>query len=105
MTKQLSEPEFVKTFGIRMIDVTETAEPIVDIWNYVKELVKQGIVDSYVYKNNLVDKVYRNDKLTFDHVLLPTDQQNVFVKLVVDLAKNTVLGHTTLDLNKKYGLR
>jgi flagellar motor switch protein FliG len=104
LTKQLSEKEFEKTFGNKMTDVTEIVTPVVDIWNYVKELVKQNLVDKYVYENNIVEKVYRNDSSTFDHILLPTADENVFVTLVIDVANKTMLGHIKLDLNKKYGL-
>ena len=40
-----------------MTDVTETADPVIDIWDYVEELVNQNIVDKHVLENNLVDKV------------------------------------------------
>ena len=87
-----------------MTDVTQTAEPVVDIWNYVEELVKQKLVDNYVYENNLVETVYRNDTSTFDHILLPTGNPNIFVTLVVDLTNQNIFGHIELDLNQKYGL-
>jgi hypothetical protein len=105
LTKQLSEPEFLTTFGVRMTDVTETAEPIIDIWNYVEQLVQQDVVDIHVCKNNLVEKVYRNDTSGFDHVLLPTEKKNVFVAVVIDLKNQIIVGHIKLDLNEKYGLR
>jgi hypothetical protein len=46
LTKQLTEAEFGNTFGSKMTDVTQTAEPVVDIWGYVEELVKQKLVDN-----------------------------------------------------------
>jgi hypothetical protein len=104
LTKQLTEIEFRNTFGNKMTDVTETAEPVVDIWNYVEELVQQKLVDNYVYANNLVEKVYRDDTSTFDHVLLPTGKPNIFITLVVDLTSETIFGHIKLDLNQEYGL-
>ena len=104
LTKQLTETEFRNTFGNKMTDVTQTAEPVVDIWNYVEELVKQKLVDNYVYENNLVETVYRNDTSTFDHILLPTNDPNIFITLVVDLTNKTISGHSKLDLNQKYGL-
>jgi hypothetical protein len=87
-----------------MTDVTEIAEPVVDIWRYVEELVKQKLIDNYVLKNNLIEKVYRSDTSTFDHILLPTHDQNIFVTLVVDLTKKIIIGHIKLDLIKKYRL-
>ena len=104
LTKELTDTEFKSTFGNKMSDVTETAKPVVDIWEYVAELVRENLVDSYVYENNLVEKVYRNDTSTFDQVLLPTKNKNVFIILVVDLKKNIMFGHIILDLNKEYGL-
>ena len=86
-----------------MADVTQTAEPVVDIWDYVEKLVKQKLVDSYAYENNLVETVYRNDTSTFDHILLPTVDKNVFITLVIDLTSETIFGHIKLDLKKNYG--
>ncbi|CAN5220056.1 hypothetical protein BH11BAC6_BH11BAC6_15050 [soil metagenome] len=93
MAKELSELEFKNTFGNKMTDVTETAKPMVDIWDYVEELVRQNLVEEHIFKNNLVEKVYRNNTSTFDHVLLPTENKNVFITLVVDLCNKTLLGH------------
>jgi len=87
-----------------MSDVTETAEPVVDIWDYVEELVKGNVVENYVHENSLVETVYRNDTSTFDHILLPTNDPNVFITLVVDLTNEAIFGHIKLDLNQKYGL-
>jgi len=87
-----------------MINVTESAEPVVNIWDYVENLVKEEVIDNYVYQNKLVELVYRNDTSTFDHILLPTPDKNVFITLVVDLTKESILGHVKLDLNEKYGL-
>jgi len=104
LTKQLTETEFRNTFGNKMTNVTETAEPIVDIWSYVEELAKENIVNNYVYENKLVETVYRNDISTFDHILLPTNDPNIFITLVVDLTNEVILGHIKLDLSQKYGL-
>lgn len=85
-----------------MHDVTTTAEPTVDIWGYVAILVKENIVAQYTYVKNLVEYVYRNDSATFEHVLLPTEHENVFIVVVVDLVNKSILGHYKLDLNELY---
>jgi hypothetical protein len=104
LTKTLSEKEYKETMGSKMIDVTETAEPVVDIWVYVKDLVYENVVSDYVLKNNLVEKVYRNDTSTFDHILLPTSNEHVFTVIVVKLDNAIILGHYRLDLTKEYSL-
>ena len=67
-------------------------------------LVKENLVNKYVYENKLVEMVYRNDTSTYDHVLLPTSNSSVFMVIVVDLLGKSVFGHVLLDLNKEYVL-
>lgn len=95
---------YKETFATGMTDVTGTAEPAVNIWPYVEALVKDNMVNKYVYENKLVEKVYRNSTSTFDHVLLPAKNSNVFIVIVVDLVNKLVFGHSVLDLNLEYGL-
>ena len=104
MIKQLTEAEFKSTFTYKMLNVTHTAEPTVDIWSYVQELVIEKIVMKYVYERKLVELVYRNSENTFDHVLLPTNSANVFIVIIVDLEQKNIKGHFKLDLSKEYGL-
>jgi hypothetical protein len=85
-----------------MRDVTETAEPVVDIWPYVDMLAHEGIVSHYVVESNLVEKVYRSEDGKVDHVLLPTAKENYFVVLVIDIKAETITGYHQLDLNKLY---
>lgn len=104
MTTKLTEKEFKETMTDKMVDVTRTADPVVDIWQYVGQLAKDKEVLEYVYKNQLVEMVYRNGAGTFDHVLLPTDNSDTFTVIVVDLKQKKIKGHRRLDLNEEYGL-
>lgn len=85
-----------------MTDVTETAEPVVDVWPYVEMLSTEGVVSNYVLENSLVEKVYRSKDSKYDHVLLPTANENYFVVLVIDIKAKAIIGHHLLDLNKVY---
>lgn len=102
MTTLLTEKEFKLTFTDKMVDVTQTAEPVVDIWPYVQKLTADKIVDQYTFDNSLVEKVYRNQTSTFDQILLPTPDKNVFIIILVDLVNKKVKGHYRLDLNAEY---
>ncbi|MCT4663670.1 MAG: hypothetical protein N4A45_00385 [Flavobacteriales bacterium] len=106
MMRELTEIEFRRTFGNGMTDITqmEIDEPI-NIWNYVKKLIEfeSGTIDNFVFEKELVEKVYRNDLKTYDHILLPTNTQNVFMTIIVDLKTKLIFGHKLLDLNKMYG--
>ena len=104
MTTLLTEEDFKSTFTDKMIDITQAAEPAVDIWPYVQQLTLDNIVHKYTFDNTLVEKVYRNQTNTFDQVLLPTPDKNIFIIIVVDLLNKKIKGHYRLDLNAEYGL-
>ncbi len=104
MTTKLSESEYAQTMAGGMSNVTESAEPAVDIWGYVEELVRESVLLRYVLDNYLVESVYRDKAETYDHVLLPTDSPTRFVVLVIDIAAKSIKGHHSLDLQKAYGL-
>lgn len=105
LIKELSKKEFEKTFSNEMIDVTKTAEPIVNIWEYAKVLSYQKLIPSIVYKKELVEFVYKNCGNTFEHVLLPTSEKNVFIIIVVNIIKKKIEGHYKLDIKKEYGMK
>ena len=104
MTARLTEKQYKDTMTNKMVDVTETVQPVVGIWDYVGHLTKDKEVLDYVNEEQLVEKVYRNDEETFDHVLLPTDNSNIFIVIIVDIRQKEIKGHFRLDLNKEYGL-
>lgn len=87
-----------------MLDVTETAEPVIDIWPYIELLAKEKIVSDYVFQNELAEKIYRTNNNLFAHILLPTQNENIFIVFVVDLSEKKIKGHHKLDLNEKYSL-
>lgn len=100
----LTETQFQSTFGDKMVDVTESAEPVVDIWPYVGRLVSGSPFLDYTARNKLVDKVYRNKFGMYDHVILPRSQQGVVCVIVVDIKGTAVYGHYFLNMNQLYGL-
>lgn len=101
-TKKLTKEEFINTMGSKMVDVTRTATPQVDIWPYVQQLTREKLVLEYVNESQLVEAVYRNHSNTYDHVLLPTGKENAFVAIVVNLTTTTIDGHYFLDLAAQY---
>jgi hypothetical protein len=103
-TMQLTKEEYKSTMTSRMRDVTDTAEPALNIWSYVEKLKNNNLVLEYVYDKQLVEKVYRNDEKTIDHVLLPTKNENIFMVIVIDLIQVRIKGHFELDLDKEYGI-
>ncbi len=101
MITELTYEEYLDTMSEEMTDVTETTDATVDIWPYVAHLVKHGIVTAEVLEKQEVEIVYWNEDETFEHVLLPTDKEEVFVVVVVDLDEELVIGHHILDLTNE----
>ena len=96
----LSLQEFEACFAQPMRNVTESAEPVLDIWPYVDSLDLDALGLSGL---NDVQHVYRDAHERFDQVLIGTGRFNTLLVVVVDRHLRTVLGHRLLDLNAAYG--
>jgi hypothetical protein len=96
----LSVEEFQTCFAQPMRNVTENAEPVVDIWPYVDALDLDALGLPSV---NEVNYVYRDAHERFDQVLIGSGRFNAILIVVVDRHLKTVLGHHLLDLNEAYG--
>jgi hypothetical protein len=103
-TVLLSDTEFHATFAEPMRNITGVEREVTDIWPYYEtippaELLPFVIVDAHV------EYVYRSGDERFDHVLISTDIDNVFLVLVINLREREIIGHHVLNLNEKYGLK
>lgn len=98
-TRQLSEAEYLATMASGMRDVTQTADAVVDIGPYV-----DAVPASERESHDLGDAalVYRAADGRFEHVLVSTETEHVYLVVVVDLIKSTIAGHHLLDLTRKY---
>src|ERR1700722_72198 len=103
MLIELSPEQFISTMSIEMEDVTETADPAVDISPYVRALIGDGLVLPNTLDEELIEIVYRNEEGTYDHILLPTDDESVFIAIVIDLMGERISGHYRMDLNEEPG--
>jgi hypothetical protein len=101
---KLTHEQYLSTFTPAMANVTETAEPVIDIWPSVNQLVKKKILPAVVVERYLVEAVYRDLTGTYDHIILPTGQAERVISLIVDIPKKRIFGYYVLDLAKQYGL-
>jgi hypothetical protein len=100
----LTEKEFRKTILQNMIDVTGTTLPATDIWPYLEELAAQGYIPASAAEMKHVSFVFRDERNTYDHVLIPTTSYENFLIVVVDLATKSIKGHFEWDLIRYFGL-
>jgi hypothetical protein len=70
---ELTHEEYLGTFHAPMANVTDTAEPLIDIWPYASKLLEKKVLPALVVERCLVEAVYRDRTGTYDHVLLPTN--------------------------------
>ena len=89
--------------GSNMTDVTKSAEPLINIWYYAEQLLKNNLLSEYGFKKQLIEAVYENDEKTYQHILLFTNSKNCYMVIVVDMINRSVYGHYYLNLNEKYG--
>lgn len=97
--RHLSAEEYQSTFSAPMRDVTLSAEPVVDIWSDVDR------IDDLPAGRTIGDVryVYRGADALYDHVLIATDAENVFLCVVVDLTARSLHGYRLMDFAAEYG--
>jgi hypothetical protein len=99
-SRLLSAEEFEACFARPMRNVTENAEPVLDIWPYVDSLDLDALG---LPSLDDVHHVYRDAHERFDQVLIGTGRFNTLLIIVVDRHLRSILGHRLLDLNVAYG--
>ena len=103
MLIELTPEEFINTMSAEMEDVTEWAEPVTDIAPYVQALIDEHLILPNTLDDELIEIIYRNEEGTYDHVLLPTENDEVFIAIVIDLVEEAIMGHYKMDLNNEPG--
>ena len=104
MANEISKDIFLRTMKAGMHNITDSAECVVDIWDYARELYEQRKISKYGYEKRLIEAVYGDEKGMFHHILLFTEKKDSYVIIVVDVMKKRIIGHFCMDLGKEYGV-
>ena len=100
----LSQDQFTGTFGEKCDRVPSDEAPPFDFWPYFKA-IPPGDFEGHDCSAGEVEYVYRMaPNHRFDHVLVNSEDRNVFMVIVLDREAGKVHGHRLLDLNRGYGL-
>ena len=101
--KRLSKAEYLATMGQPMKRLPSDAGPSFEFWHYF-----YGIPESefrgHDFSAGSVTYVWEHPAGNIQHVLVDSEDKNVFMVLVLDISSRSVLGHRLLDLNREYGL-
>ena len=98
----LSVEQFRETQNGRMRQLPPEAEPPFDFHGYV-DTIPESDLEGYGIDGS-VTHVYEDGQGRYQHVLYNTADANVFMVVVLDVARGQVHGHHLLHLNRLYGL-
>jgi hypothetical protein len=101
--KNLTDTEFKDTFAAPMARVGDDEEPPFDFWGYFSEIPEKDFAGNDCSAGQ-VDYAWTDFCGNYQHVLINSEDRNVFMVIVLDLAAGSVHGHRLLDLNREYGL-
>ena len=104
MIRELSREEFLNTMGSGMMNITQDAESVVDIWEYAESLLDEKKISQYGFDNRLIEAVYSDEKRIYQHVLLFTEKSNCYIVIVINTEKRAIIGYHLLNLNEEYGI-
>jgi hypothetical protein len=99
--KLLSETEYLATMAEPMKPLPADAVPPFDFWDYF-EAIPSADFEGHDCSAGMVDHAWQHPIRLIQHVLVTSEDKNVFMVLVLDLASQKVLGHRLLDLNREY---
>ncbi|HEX9833048.1 MAG TPA: hypothetical protein VGA66_08200 [Mycobacterium sp.] len=101
--KQLSEAEYLATMADPMKQLSADGGAPVDFWPYF-DSIPPADFEQHDCSAGSVTYVWEHPTGRYQHVLVDSEDKNVFMAIVLDLHRRDVLGHRLLDLNREYGL-
>lgn len=102
--KLLTDAEFQGTFTapMRRVALDGTGAPVA-FWSYFDAILTEHFA-GHTCPGESVSHAWADANGRFQHVLIATDELNIFMVVVLDLRERAVYGHRLLDLNREYGL-
>lgn len=82
--------------------LSEGSEPLFDFWPYVERIPAEDF-KGFDCSAEQIDRAYRHPDGRYEHVLINSDNRNVFMVVVLDRDTRSVVGHHLLNLNELYG--
>ena len=99
--RELTREEYEATFSPPMLDVTETAEENVPLWDYLDPVIEElyhSCPDWYWR----VMFIYQSRDGRIQHLNVPVPNDNTYLSVVVDRTTATIMGHYLLELGVLY---
>ena len=101
----LDADTYKTTFGKKMLRVSADGSAPFPFWSYVDQIPKEDF-QGFDCSDGSVQWVSREEGGRFEHILIDAkEDKDVFMVIVLDLAKKKVAGHRLMDFKREYGLR
>jgi hypothetical protein len=100
----LTEAGFKATMGEPMTPIEDQTPLPSDFWPYF-DAVETSDLGGYDFGEGQIERAYRDPTGRHDHVLLASNENDVFLVVVIDRRAQSVHGHYLLDLPRVYGGR
>jgi hypothetical protein len=100
---RLSDGEFKATFGSPMRRLSLDQSPSFDLWRYFERIPVQDF-EGNDRSAGSITHVWESPDRRFQHVLVNSEDKNVFMVIVLDVLASNVAGHHLLNVNREYGL-
>jgi len=101
--KLLSKAEYKATLFPKMVNVTECADEIVDLWAYVDPIIENEYHNFSAWKWH-VKNIYESPNGEFQHICIPVPVDNTYLVVVVNKTKLDIMGHYILSLEAEYSV-
>ena len=99
--RELTKGEYEATFSPPMLDVTETAEESVPLWDYLDPVIEDLYHTCSAWDWHVMF-IYESRDGLIQHLNVPVPQDNTYLSVVVDKPTNEIIGHYLLDLGAMY---
>jgi hypothetical protein len=102
VTTKLTDAQYGSAWEFPMRRVPTDGYPPFDFWSYVDGIPPEDFEGHQIQQT--VTWAWEDANGRYQHVLLDTEDKNVFMVIILELWRREIFGHRLLDLNLEYGL-
>ena len=97
--KELSQKEYEATFSPPMVNVTERAEEVVDLWAYADPIIDSDYHSCAAWEWK-VAHIYETADGKYQHIGIPVPIDNTYLTIIADKSNKVIIGHYLLALGE-----
>lgn len=99
--RELSREDFEATFSPPMVDISNRATELVNLWAYADQVIANDYHDCTAWDWR-VAHIYESGDARYQHIGIPVPKDDTYLTVVVDVDSRKILGHYILDLGAMY---